>query len=128
MVLIIGFFVVSTISQVNSQQVLENGPNYKGFYNEYTKEYYKIFTIAISADEESKSTNYFTVESLKESIPFLWPAHILLNWCENASKQKGVIVLENKDVIFWHSCKKDFIVFEGKTYGGSYSFAKEANW
>jgi len=85
----------------------------------------KVFTVAVSPDLPDGKAPYFTAESLKEALPRLWPAHILQNWCEGKWQQKGVIVLENKEVIFWHSCEKDLIVFEGEKYFGTFGFRTE---
>jgi len=79
----------------------------------------KIFTVAVSPNE---SASYFTAESLKDALPRLHPAHILANWCKGKPKQTGVVVLENKDVMFWYSCQEGLIVFEGDKYYGSYGF------
>ncbi len=85
----------------------------------------KVLTVAVSPDLPDGKASYFTAESLKEALPRLWPAHILKNWCEGKWQQRGVIVLESKEVIFWHSCEKDLIVFEGEKYFGSFGFRKE---
>ena len=79
-----------------------------------------IFVVAIHSQPPEGVKQYFTSESLEEALPRLWPAHILANWCKSEWKQRGVIVLKNKEVIFWHSCAMDLIVFEGdrvESYG-----------
>ena len=82
-----------------------------------------VVTVAIAP--HPLSTQYFSAEHLKESLPRLWPAHIRANWCEGKERQRGVVVIGNGDVIFWHSCAANLIVFEGDTYPGSFGF-KEA--
>ena len=79
-----------------------------------------VFTIAIAP--QALSTQYFSAEYLKQSLPRLWPAHIRADWCEGKDRQRGVVVLRNGDVIFWHSCAVDLIVFEGDEYPGSFGF------
>ena len=79
----------------------------------------------MSPDSPDGSTPYFTAESLRDGLPRMFPAKISNDWCEGKWKQRGVIVLENKKVIFWYSCKKDLIVFEGEKYFGSFEIRKE---
>ncbi|MDH3691432.1 MAG: hypothetical protein OEU36_18485 [Gammaproteobacteria bacterium] len=79
-----------------------------------------VFTVAIAP--QNLTTQYFSAESLRESLPRLWPAHIMADWCKGKEKQHGVVVLKNTDVVFWHSCAADFIVFEGDKYPGSFGF------
>lgn len=79
-----------------------------------------VFTVAIAP--QILTTQYFSAESLKESLPRLWPAHIRADWCKGKAKQQGVVVLKNEDVIFWHSCAADLIVFEDDKYPGSFGF------
>ena len=81
-----------------------------------------VFAVAIAP--QPLTTQYFSAKSLKESLPRLWPAHIIADWCKGKEKQRGVIVLENGDVIFWHSCAANLIVFEGDKYPGAFGFEK----
>ena len=80
--------------------------------------------MAIQSEPPEGVTPYFTAESLEEALPRLHPAHIQANWCEGQWKQRGVIVLENREVLFWYSCKKGFIGIEGEGdyRQGSYGF------
>ena len=82
-----------------------------------------VFTVAIAP--QTLRTQYFSPESLKGSLPRLWPWHIKADWCEGKEKQRGVVVLKNRDVIFWHSCAAGLIVFEGEKYPGSFGFKGE---
>ncbi len=86
---------------------------------EFTEEYIK------EMDSQSHTTQYFTEESLREMLPYLWPAHISVDWCEGKDIQRGVVVFDNKDIVFWHSCAPELIVFEGKEYPGSFGFKKD---
>ena len=88
---------------------------------QYASNNQNIFAVAVSPDVPEGISPYFTAESLKELLPDLWPAKILAAWCEGQWKQTGVVVLENKDIIFWHSCQKNLVVFEGR-HLGSYGF------
>ena len=36
--------------------------------------------------------------------------------------QRGVVVLTNSDVVFWHSCAASLISFDGEAYPGSCTF------
>src|SRR6267142_253630 len=73
-----------------------------------------ILVVAVTPGFPAGKTPYFTADSLRNALPQLWPAHVLAitKWCEKAPIQSGVIVLENKDVIFWRSCEKGLIVFD----------------
>ena len=90
---------------------------------QYASNNQNIFAVAVSPDVPEGISPYFTAESLKELLPDLWPAKIRAAWCEGQWKQTGVIVLENKDIIFWHSCTKNLVAFEGK-YRGWYGFKR----
>ena len=82
----------------------------------------KVFAIATAPGIPKGKTPYFTSKSLEKKLPSLYPAHISIKWCDGKWKQRGAIVLDNKDVIFWHSCENNLIIFEGKKYFGSYTF------
>ncbi len=78
-----------------------------------------VFAVAIAP--QRLTTPFFSPESLKRSLPNLYPAHIRADWCRGKEMQRGVVVLANGDVVFWHSCAAGMIVFEGDQYPGSYA-------
>lgn len=82
-----------------------------------------IFAVATAPQEFT--TPFFSPESLRESLPNLYPAHIRADWCQANEKQTGVIVFSNGDVVFWHSCAAGLINFEGDLYPGSFGFKEE---
>ncbi len=82
-----------------------------------------VFAVAIAP--QKLTTPFFSPESLKRSLPNLYPAHIRADWCQGKERQRGVVVLTNGAVVFWHSCAAGLIVFEGGQYPGSFAFKKE---
>ena len=78
-----------------------------------------VFAVAIAPQE--LTTPFFSPESLKRSLPSLWPAHIRADWCQGKEKQRGVVVLTNGDVVFWQSCAAGLIYFEGHQYPGTFA-------
>ena len=78
-----------------------------------------VFAVAIAPQE--LTTPFFSPESLKRSLPSLWPAHIRADWCQGKEKQRGVVVLTNGDVVFWQSCAAALIYFEGDQYPGTFA-------
>ncbi len=78
-----------------------------------------VFAVAIAPQE--LTTPFFSPESLKRSLPSLWPAHIRADWCQGKEKQRGVVVLTNGDVVFWQSCAAELIYFEGDQYPGTFA-------
>ncbi len=78
-----------------------------------------VFAVAIAPQE--LTTPFFSPESLKRSLPSLWPAHIRADWCQGKEKQRGVVVLTNGDVVFWQSCAAGLIHFEGDQYPGTFA-------
>lgn len=78
--------------------------------------------LAVAVAPQELRTPYFSAESLRSALPNLWPALIRANWCEGKEKQRGVVVLTNGDVVFWHSCAASLISFDGEAYPGSFTF------
>ena len=77
---------------------------------------------AVAVAPQKLETPYFSAESLRSALPNLWPALIRANWCEGKEKQRGVVVLTNGEVVFWHSCAASLISFDGEAYPGSFTF------
>lgn len=107
------FFVSAIAAQ--SQQELGNTSTHDKWLRGQS-----VLTVAIAP--QTLTTQYFSPESLKKSLPRLYPAHIRADWCKGKEKQRGVVVLKNGDVIFWHSCAAGLIVFEGEEYFGTFGF------
>ncbi len=82
-----------------------------------------ILSVAMAPQE--LRTPYFSPESLEKSLPDLYPARIRADWCDGQERQRGVVVFTNGDVVFWHSCAPELIVFEGDQYPGSFAFKDE---
>ncbi len=82
-----------------------------------------VFTVAIAP--QRLTTPFFSPESLKRSLPNLYPALIRADWCDGKEKQRGVVVLTNGDVVFWHSCAAGLISFEGVQYPGTFAFKED---
>ncbi len=82
-----------------------------------------VFAVAIAP--QVLTTPFFSPESLKRSLPDLYPALIRADWCQGKEKQRGVVVFTNGDVVFWHSCAAGLILFEGDRYPGSFSIKEE---
>ena len=82
-----------------------------------------VFAVAIAPQE--LTTPFFSPESLKRLLPNMQPALIRADWCQGKEKQRGVVVLTNGDVVFWHSCAAGLIYFEGDQYPGSFAFIEE---
>lgn len=81
--------------------------------------------LSVTIAPQQLRTPYFSPESLKRLLPDLSPARIRADWCDGKERQRGVVVFTNGDVVFWHSCAVELIVFEGDQYPGSYSFKNE---
>ena len=82
-----------------------------------------VLSVAIAPQE--LRTPYFSPESLKRSLPDLYPARIRADWCDGKERQRGVVVFTNGDVVFWHSCAPGLISFDGDHYPGSFVFKEE---
>ena len=82
-----------------------------------------VFAVAVA--RQKLTTPFFSPESLKRSLPNLYPALIRADWCQEREKQRGVVVLTNGDVVFWHSCAAGLIAFEGDQYPGTFGFKEE---
>ena len=77
-----------------------------------------IFTIAVnpvpsfpagtSANEFVKM-RFFTPESLREALPNFSPGEAEIKFGDRRIWESGVIVLNNKKVLFWTTCRKNFI-------------------
>ncbi len=79
-----------------------------------------VFAVAIAP--QKLTTPFFSPESLKRSLPNLYPALIRADWCQGGERQRGVVVFTNGDVVFWHSCAAGLIVFDGEQYPGTFGF------
>ena len=82
-----------------------------------------VFAVAIAP--QRLTTQFFSPESLERSLPNLYPALIRADWCDGKEKQRGVVVLTNGDVVFWHSCAAGLISFEGDQYPATFSFKEK---
>ena len=65
-------------------------------------------------------TPYFTPNSLLEALPHFRPGEPKIKVGARRAWQSGVIVLKNKDVLFWRTAHDNFIVIDIKT--GQQSF------
>ena len=117
-----------TIAPVVSVQA---GPQSLGDVSPYDRWRRDQSVLSVVIAPQQLRTPYFSPESLKRSLPDLYPAHIRADWCdgqeeqEEQEEQRGVVVFTNGDVVFWHSCAPGLISFEGDQYPGSYSFKNE---
>ena len=68
----------------------------------------QVFTIATFPYPE-KSKPYFTPESLLRALPSFRPGKAEIKVGAKRWWQSGVIVLKNKDVLFWQTCRSNFI-------------------
>ena len=70
-----------------------------------------IFTIAINPipSGSASTTRYFTSESLREALPKLRLGEAEIKFGDRKIWESGVIVLNNKEVLFWTTCRKNFI-------------------
>lgn len=81
-----------------------------------------IFTIAINPipsfpaptrpeldTNELLKMRYFTAESLREALPSFRPGEAEIKAGDRRIWESGVIVLNNKEVLFWTTCRKNFI-------------------
>ena len=67
-----------------------------------------IFTIAIQPQHPEQPI-YFTSESLFKALPHFKPGEAEIKVGAKHFWQSGVIVLGNKQVLFWTTCRKNFI-------------------
>lgn len=84
-----------------------------------------VLTVAVAPQQLANPD--FSAQSLAASLPRMHPAHIRADWCNDQERQRGVVVLDNHDVVFWHSCATDLIVFEGDAYPGSFSIVNRSS-
>ena len=103
------------------------GPQSLGDLSPYDRWSRGQSVLHVAVAPEELRTPYFSPESLKRSLPNLYPALIRADWCEGKERQRGVIVFTNRDVVFWHSCAAGLIIFEGDQYPGSFSFKEEVD-
>ena len=70
-----------------------------------------IFTIAVnpSPSGTASTPRYFTPESLREALPNFKPGEAEIKAGARRVWESGVIVLNNKEVLFWTTCRKNFI-------------------
>jgi hypothetical protein len=77
----------------------------------------EIFTIAINPVPDAR---YFTAESLRNALPSFRPGKPEIKNGARRIWQSGVIVLKDKHVLFWTTCRKNFVYV--LTPNGSASF------
>jgi hypothetical protein len=81
----------------------------------------EIFTIAINPVPDARYfTPYFTPESLRNALPDFRPGKAEIRNGGRRIWQSGVIVLKDKNVLFWTTCRKTFVYV--LTPNGSVSF------
>lgn len=70
-----------------------------------------IFTIAINPIPSFPGqVHYFTADSLREALPSFRPGEAEIKaFGERRIWESGVIVLKDKKVFFWTTCRKNFI-------------------
>lgn len=81
-----------------------------------------IFTIAIDSSSNHMVNPCFTPESLIVALPEFKSGEAELKVGAKKVWQSGVIVLKNKKVLFWRSCRKNFIHIQ--TSSGYLSFIR----
>lgn len=77
----------------------------------------EIFTIAINPVPDAR---YFTPESLRDALPAFRPGKPEIKVGARRIWQSGVIVLKDKNVLFWTTCRRNFVYV--LTPNGSVSF------
>ena len=83
-----------------------------------------MFIIAVSPHDKVLQ-DYFTPESLLQSLPKLVPADVRLKGGAKKWWQSGVIVLKDKEVLFWRTCGDWFIAIDTPTGITFYGFEKK---
>jgi hypothetical protein len=70
-----------------------------------------IFTIAINSipSAPTSTSRFFTPQSLREALPNFRPGEAEIKVGDRRVWESGVIVLNNKKVLFWTTCRKIFI-------------------
>ena len=114
--------LLSTITPLVGVQA---GPQSLGDVSTYDRWRRDQAVLSVSMAPQELRTPYFSPESLKRSLPDLYPAHIRADWCDGKERQRGVVVFTNGDVVFWHSCAPGLISFEGDQYPGTFSFKED---
>jgi hypothetical protein len=69
----------------------------------------EIFTIAVYPYRSDVPKPYFTPESLLQALPQFRPGEAEIKVGARRFWQQGVIVLRSKEVLFWTTCRKNFI-------------------
>ena len=85
-----------------------------------------VFVIATSP-HSGVVKDYFTPDSLLEALPKLVPANVLLPAGDKIFWQSGVIVLQNKTVLFWRTCGDWFIAIDTPNGTTFYAIEKESS-
>ena len=85
-----------------------------------------VFVIATSPHSDGLK-DYFTPDSLLEALPKLVPADVLLPIGRKIFWQSGVIVLQNKTVLFWRTCGNWFIAIDTPSGTTFYAMEKESS-
>lgn len=80
----------------------------------------EVFTIAARPDANNFKP-YFTAESLLRRLPEFRPGTPEIKVGAKRWWQSGVIVLKDKRVLFWRTCRSNFIIVEGER-GASASY------
>jgi len=68
-----------------------------------------VFTIATVPASPNGPRQYFTAESLYKALPDFRHGEAEIMVGVKRYWQSGVIVLKNKEVLFWTTCRKNFI-------------------
>ena len=79
-----------------------------------------IFTVALIPGTVP-SSHLFTTETFMQTYSSLRPGRVNHNEGISRVWQNGVVVLTNKEVLFWRTCDKRFIMIDSTN--GPYSYA-----
>ena len=112
------FLLAATLGAASDQQSLNDASPFDRWSQGHS-----VFAVAVAPQE--LATPFFSAASLQQLLPDLYPARIRADWCQAKEKQRGVVVLSNGDIVFWHSCAPGLISFEGHQYPGTYGFKAE---
>lgn len=69
----------------------------------------EVFAIACHPSHPKELTPYFTSDSLLKALPEFRPGKAEIKVGAKRYWQSGVIVLTNKTVLFWSTCRTNFI-------------------
>jgi hypothetical protein len=80
----------------------------------------EVFTVAANPHVPPGVRPYFTPKSLLEQLPNFKPGKPEIKSGGKRWWQSGVIVLENKEVLFWRTCRSNFILVTTPDRGDYY--------